>query len=257
MLYAQSSGYRIHYEVEGAGPPLLLYMGYGFAARDWYDFGYVEALEHDYRLILLDPLGQGESDKPHSTEAYTPDHRVADALAVLDALSVDRTHFWGYSMGAGVGFDFAVRNPDRLLSLIVGGGAAVGSPPNVARADLLRQGGLQALIDSTRAAMGRLPPSISDRMLATGDAEALAAATLVERPSREADLPTVNLPTLIYCGDNDSPRGYESARRAADVMPNATFVSLAGLNHLDGFLESELVLPHAKAFLAGVLDSTV
>jgi hypothetical protein len=35
-------------------------------------------------------------------------------------------------------------------------------------------------------------------------------------------------------------------------MPNARFVSLAGLNHLDGFLESELVLPHAKAFLAGV-----
>jgi pimeloyl-ACP methyl ester carboxylesterase len=70
MPYAQSSAYRIHYEVEGAGPPLLLHMGNAFAAHDWYDFGYVEALKDDYRLILLDPLGQGESDRPHSTEAY-------------------------------------------------------------------------------------------------------------------------------------------------------------------------------------------
>jgi len=72
-----------------------------------------------------------------------------------------------------------------------------------------------------------------------------------------AHLADINLPTLIYLGDKDNPQGYDSARQAADVMPNATFVSLAGLNHLDGFLESELVLPHAKAFLAGVLASAV
>jgi pimeloyl-ACP methyl ester carboxylesterase len=257
MPYALSAGYRIHYEVEGAGPPLLLYVGYSQSARDWYDAGYVEALEHDYYLILLDPLGQGQSDKPHSTEAYTPDHRVTDALAVLDALSLDRTHFWGYSMGGRIGFDFAVRNPNRLLSLILGGAAPHLSPPNVVQADLLRQGGLQALIDSAKAAMGRFPPSTSERMLAGGDAGALAAATLVERPGLEAHLAAINLPTLIYLGDKDNPQGYDSARQAADVMPNAKFVSLAGVNHLDGFLESELVLPHAKAFLAGVLASAV
>jgi pimeloyl-ACP methyl ester carboxylesterase len=256
MPYAQSGGYRIHYEVEGAGPPLLLHTGFAQTARDWNDFGYVEALAHDYRLILPDPLGQGISDKPHSTEAYIQDRRVADALAVLDALSVDRTHFWGYSMGGRMGFDFAVRNPDRLLSLILGGAAPIQYPPSPAQADLLRKGGLHALIDSTKAAMGRFPPSISERILATGDAEALAAASLAERPSREADLPTINVPTLIYCGDKDH-RLHDSARQAADAMPNATFVSLDGLNHLDGFLESELVLPHVKAFLAGVLASAV
>jgi pimeloyl-ACP methyl ester carboxylesterase len=98
------------------------------------------------------------------------------------------THLWGYSMGGRIGFDFAVRNPDRLLSLILGEAAPRQSPPSVAQADLLRQGGLQALIDSTKAAMGRFPPSISERMLTTGDAEALAAASLVERPGLEAQL---------------------------------------------------------------------
>jgi pimeloyl-ACP methyl ester carboxylesterase len=65
MRYALSGGYPIHYEVEGAGSPILLHAGYLAAAGDWYDLGYVEALKDDYRLILLDPLGQGVSDKPH------------------------------------------------------------------------------------------------------------------------------------------------------------------------------------------------
>jgi pimeloyl-ACP methyl ester carboxylesterase len=257
MPNAQSGGYWIHYEVEGAGPSLLLHQGYGLAARDWYDLGYVEALKHDYRLILPDPLGQGESDKPHSKEAYTPDRRVADVLAVLDAVNVDRTHFWGYSMGGSIGFDFAVRRPDRLLSLILGGTSPRHSPPNVARAELLRQKGLQVFLESTETAMSPFPPSVDERFLATADPEALAAATLVERPGLEPHLRAINLPTLMYRGDKDNPQGDESARQAADTMPNATLVWLPGLNHVDGIVRSDLVLPHARAFLAGVLASAV
>ena len=103
--------------------------------------------------------------------------------------------------------------------------------------------------------MSPFPPSVHDRFLATADAEALAAATLLERPSLEAYLGTIQLPTLIYCGDQDPP--YESARQAADAMKNATFVSLTGLNHIDAFLESDLVVRHARDFLAGVLTPAV
>ena len=63
------------------------------------------------------------------------------------------------------------------------------------------------------------------------------------------------LPTLIYCGDKDP--GHDSAREAADAMPNATFVSLAGLNHTGALLENELMLPHARALMAGVVKSAV
>ena len=54
-------------------------------------------------------------------------------------------------------------------------------------------------------------------MLTTADADALAAATLVERPSLEAHLGAINLPTLVYCGDKDGP--HDGARQAADAMP--------------------------------------
>lgn len=47
--------------------------------------------------------------------------KVGDALAVLDALHVDSTNFWGYSMGGVLGFGLAKHAPERIRSLILGG----------------------------------------------------------------------------------------------------------------------------------------
>src|ERR1041385_3997285 len=91
-------------------------------------------------------------------------------------------------------FRSAVQHPDRLLSLILGGTQPGHSPPNVAWAGLFRQGGMQRFVDSAEAAMTPFPPSVHERFL-TADPEALAAASLVERPSLEAYLGTIQLPT--------------------------------------------------------------
>jgi pimeloyl-ACP methyl ester carboxylesterase len=248
MPFARSGDFQIHYEVEGAGPPLVLHTGFVSAGHDWYDMGYVEALERDYRLIIPDPLGQGESDKPHATEACSPEHRVADVVAVLDALAVDRAHFWGYSMGGRVGFDMGVRRPDRLTSLVLGGAHPFGGPPNVGWAELLGQG-MSTFMTGNASMLGALPREIHDRWL-TNDAEALRASTLNERPSLETSLGAIQLPVLIYCGDRDAP--YEAARKAAEAMPNATFVSVPGLGHVEVIVNSDLVLPHVRGFLAGL-----
>jgi pimeloyl-ACP methyl ester carboxylesterase len=83
--------------------------------------------------------------------------------------------------------------------------------------------------------------------LLAADGEALAAATLVERLGRQDRLGEIELPTLIYCGDRDPI--HEGARQAAEAMPKATFASLAGLNHIDAWVDSELVLRHTRPFL--------
>ncbi|MBV9595650.1 MAG: alpha/beta fold hydrolase [Chloroflexi bacterium] len=214
---------------------------------DWYTLGYVDGLKHDFRLIMLDPRGQGESDKPHSTEAYTPEQRVDDVVAVLDAAAVERTHFWGYSLGGRVGFDVAVLRPDRLVSVILGGSSPFESPPNVAWHELLRDG-VAALMDSLKTTPGFSPPppALFERWLAN-DSEALAAAALVERPSLEAHLDAIKLPMLVYCGDQDL--AYERAKRAAAALPNATFVALPGLDHMAAIVNSDGVLREARVFL--------
>jgi pimeloyl-ACP methyl ester carboxylesterase len=248
MPYALNGGVRIYYEVDGGGPPLVLHTGFVSSTPDWSTLGYVDALRGDYQLILLDPRGQGQSDKPHAAEAYGPQHRVADVIAVLDALRIERAHFWGYSMGGRVGFDLGVQRPDRFLSLVLGGAHPFGSPPNVAWAEQLRQG-MPAFLATNEAALSALPREIHERWL-TSDPEALAAAALADRPSLEAHLAAVHLPTLIYCGDRDP--AHEGARRAAEAMPTATFVSLPGRDHNGVVVASDLVVPHVRSFLASL-----
>ena len=107
MPYARNEGVRIHYEVEGEGPPLVLQHGFSESVVDWYETGYVKALKPDYRLILIDARGHGDSDKPHDPEAYLLNRRVGDVTAVLDALDIATAVYWGYSMGGWIGFGMA------------------------------------------------------------------------------------------------------------------------------------------------------
>jgi pimeloyl-ACP methyl ester carboxylesterase len=85
MPFADDNGVRIHYEVEGDGPPLVLIHGFLADLEYWRLLGYVEALQSSYRVISIDMRGHGQSDKPHEPEAYGETQRVGDMLAVLDA----------------------------------------------------------------------------------------------------------------------------------------------------------------------------
>ena len=107
MPYADNDGVRIHYRVEGQGPPLVLQHGFSESVVDWYEAGYVDALRSDYRLILIDARGHGASDKPHDPDAYELERRVTDVVAVLDGLAIKKAVFWGYSMGGWIGFGTA------------------------------------------------------------------------------------------------------------------------------------------------------
>ena len=55
MPHAVNDGVRIHYEIVGHGPDLLLHIGLFGALEDWHAAGYVAALQESYRLVLLDP----------------------------------------------------------------------------------------------------------------------------------------------------------------------------------------------------------
>src|SRR4029077_6761917 len=74
-----------------------------------------------YRLILVDARGHGRSDKPHDGASYALGSRVADVVAVIDAVGVERVHFWGYSMGGYIGFGMAKYTPQRINALVIGG----------------------------------------------------------------------------------------------------------------------------------------
>ena len=255
MPYATNNGVRIRYQVEGSGPPLLLHIGFIGGLEDWDDAGYVRPLARRFRVLRLDPRGQGQSDKPHDPAAYTHRDRVGDVLAVLDAEGIDRAHFWGYSLGGWVGIALGTTAPDRLASLIVGGAQPFTGNPRPVDRDFFIDGlrnGMAPFVAKCEADDPDFFVSAGERAIwLAADAVALRAArfTSLTEPDLEPDaVAAIQAPTLIYVGSLDDP---EPKVQAAQLLPNATFVALDGLDHAQAMNRADMVLPHALAFLEG------
>ena len=115
-------GVRTYFEdTGGAGPPVLFYTGFADPLEVAKASRLARKLRDEFRLILADHRGQGGSDTPPEASAYALPTRVGDAVAVLDALGIERAHFLGSSWGARLGFALGEHAPERLLSLVLCG----------------------------------------------------------------------------------------------------------------------------------------
>jgi pimeloyl-ACP methyl ester carboxylesterase len=245
MPYVNNQGVRIHYQVEGEGPPLVLQHGFTDSLESWYEFGYVPALQHDYRLILLDARGHGGSEKPHEPAPYHAKLHVADILAVLDALHIPTAHFYGYSMGGRIGFASAQYAPARFSAFILGGSQPSARPQTQADPVLhMLRKGLEALEWDAP-----LSPALKARLL-TNDRDALIVCRLKQPENFEEVLSTMTQPCLLYAGEAD--RVYAGVKECVRHLPNATCFFLPGCTHAETFFRSDLVLPHLTQFLATV-----
>src|SRR5213080_2387897 len=111
-------GHRIAYLDAGKGPPVILVHGFGGSMWQW---EYQQtALSATHRVITLDLLGSGLSDKPDID--YTPSQMVESFCAFMDTLGIQRAALVGNSMGAGLVIGTALTYPDRVDRLILIGG---------------------------------------------------------------------------------------------------------------------------------------
>lgn len=259
MPYANNDGVKIYYEVEGKGPPLVLAHGNSRTLDYWRTYGYAGALKHDFTLVLFDARGHGRSDKPHETSAYEPKFRVGDVVTVIDELGINKAHYLGYSMGARIGFRVATQAPARFQSFILGGMSPYRSEAEVKATQdsldiwkTLLTNPEAALLQRERA-VGRSLTAKEKRLFLANDVQALIALTtagLNILPLTNQELSRISVPCLLYCGELD-PR-HAGARESANHIPEATFISLPGVNHVQAGERSDLVLPHIKKFLAEV-----
>jgi pimeloyl-ACP methyl ester carboxylesterase len=253
MPYAYNGSIRIHYEVEGEGPALVLQHGFSESIVDWYETGYVEALKPDYRLILIDARGHGASDKPHDPEAYLLNHRVGDVTAVLDALDTAEALFWGYSMGGWIGFGMAKYAEKKVRALVIGGQHPY--PRSMAALRQLVQRGIaQGGAEFVTGMEEMFGPESSQRKkrLLLADLEAYLALAQ-DRPGLENILPTMLVPCCLYAGEIDPI--YPEVEECSRHIPLVAFFSLPGLNHCDAYTRSELVLPRVNGFLKALSKS--
>jgi pimeloyl-ACP methyl ester carboxylesterase len=99
--------------------PAILLIGAATWSMDWWDDGLCRRLADRGRLVVrYDQRDTGRSTSyPAGAPGYTGADQVADAVAVLDALAIDRAHVVGLSMGGGVAQRLALEHRDRLATL--------------------------------------------------------------------------------------------------------------------------------------------
>jgi pimeloyl-ACP methyl ester carboxylesterase len=117
-----SDGGRIHYALRGHGTPVVLLHPNHATCESWIDLGWFEALEAlGGRPIAPDLRGFGRSEPVTSPDCVSSATSTRDVIAVLDALEVEAAHLCGFSIGGAVAARFAVDQPARVLSLVLGG----------------------------------------------------------------------------------------------------------------------------------------
>jgi pimeloyl-ACP methyl ester carboxylesterase len=92
MSFVSNDSVRIHYEVIGQGPTLVLQTGAGGDSRMWRDAGYLAGLSR-FRLITVDQRGRGQTSRPDRLEDHRMECFVSDFISVLDDVGVDATGF--------------------------------------------------------------------------------------------------------------------------------------------------------------------
>jgi 3-oxoadipate enol-lactonase len=110
---------KLYYEEVGQGTPILFIHEFASDWRGWEpqlrEFG------KRHRCITYSARGYTPSDVPADANAYSYEHVMRDAVAVLDHLKIDKAHLIGLSMGGYTALQVALNHPGRVRSMVLAG----------------------------------------------------------------------------------------------------------------------------------------
>ena len=130
-------------------------------------------LHDEFRLVFVDHRGHGRSGKPHDPEAYLMRTRVADVVAVLDDLAIERAHIVGLSWGGRLAFGIGEHASERVRSLVIVGQQPYGIDRDGPLARVVAEAldgphddGIRALVEGFEAIAGPYPDDVRAAYLA-------------------------------------------------------------------------------------------
>jgi aminoacrylate hydrolase len=106
---------HLYYERHGGGFPVMLIAGLAGTVQYWRD--QIPAFSRSFEVIVHDHRGVGESDPARAVA--TMERLAADAIALMDALGVEKAHVIGHSAGGAVAQILAIEHPQRLASAVI------------------------------------------------------------------------------------------------------------------------------------------
>jgi pimeloyl-ACP methyl ester carboxylesterase len=240
-------GTRLFYEEVGAGEALLLISGNGRDHSDWN--GARDDFARQYRVIVYDHRGTGQSDKP-GAPPYSIHGFAQDAIWLLDHLGIARAHVYGHSMGGMIGQWLGIEHAKRIGALVIGASAPGNPFGNTTGHAVSRTAEAEALLtnpatDPQEAIKAMLltlysptwitahPEMIQSRPQATPIPE--HAARLHDLAAKGHDawdlLPTISAPTLVIHGGEDQRVPTANAFLLAARIPGAERYIIEGGRH--------------------------
>jgi aminoacrylate hydrolase len=255
-------GGRLHYEVVGSGPPLLLVPGLSGRAEFWDPV--VPALAARFTVILHDHRGTGRSSIERID--YSIAQMTGDVIALLDHLGFDRAHLIGHSTGGAIGQTLAIDFPVRLDRLVLSATWAAADAYFrqffALRADTLRQAGRAMYL--RHGALVLSPPWwVRDHAGVAEVSEAAAASQIPDpqvvlariaailRHDRAGDLHRVAAPTLVIGALDDMVTPAYLSDDLVRAIPGAERLMLADGGHFFPVTRAEEFIDAVLRFLDG------
>ena len=238
------NGLKLYYEIEGDGEPVILIPG--FAAGRWIWFKQTSDLSRHFRVIIFDPRGVSESDKPEGSQSIS---LLADDVAhLLQTIGIASAHIVGASFGGFVAQEFALKYPSMTRKLVLCC-TSFGGPNHVVPAPetLLALASTKGLNSEERMRTNLLlafsPEYLQTQIAEVDQVVQLRAANEVPEHiylsqmqaamsfNAESSVPHIKAPTLVLSGDADVIVPVQNSLNLAAGIPGAELRIIQGGSH--------------------------
>jgi pimeloyl-ACP methyl ester carboxylesterase len=231
-------GYQLHYRETGQGPPVILLHGLGGDGSRWTST--TAALADDFRVIALDQIGFGESDKP--LVSYNHGLLAEFLVEFMRTIDVPKASIVGHSMGAFVGTYVAVHHSDKLDRLVLVDGGSLEQPPRPAHLVRIQNGTTLAETREYFELMFRDKTRVTDQLVRDNYMRRLRASYTITRMQEsranrigfvsKEQAATIKAPTLVLWGKHDELLPVGDGELLKRVIPNSRLVVLQKSGHI-------------------------
>ena len=238
--HAKVNGISLYYATIGRGPPVVLLHG-GLANSDYWG-NQVRALMPRHTVILMDSRGHGRSTR--YSRPYGYDLMADDVAGLLDTLHIRRADVVGWSDGAILGLDLAIRHPDRVGKIFafaantVTSGVQEGVEKNPTFARYIERAGHEyARLSAT--------PTQYDEFVAQ-----ISKMWNTEPNWTDAQFQSIKTPVLVVDGDHDEAIKRAHTEYIAATIPGAGLLILPNVSHF-AFLQDPVLFDDALLHFLG------
>ncbi len=256
----KANGITINYQVDGPdGAPWLVFSNSLATSIAMWD-EQAAGLKDAFRVLRYDQRGHGGTDAPAGR--YTYDTLLADAVGLMDALSIKKAHFAGLSMGGATAMGLAELYPDRVDHIIVCNSPCQSTPQSAQgweeRIAVAETKGIEALVEPTIGrwfppeTVAKNPPHLDKirAMIRTTPVNGFigCAAALADHDYASAAA-SVKHPVLFMTGEKDAAT--VPMRKLHDKLGGSRFVELVGAGHISNMERPAEFTKAIRDFIAG------